>query len=65
MDAFTELDAIASPEMRQNIDTDIVIPIHRLRDVAQAGADAATAMMLRRLMTATIPSSPQLLSLTA
>ena len=36
MDAFTELDAIASPVMRQNIDTDIVIPIHRLRDVAQA-----------------------------
>jgi 3-isopropylmalate/(R)-2-methylmalate dehydratase small subunit len=36
MKAFTELDAIASPVMRQNIDTDIVIPIHRLRDVAQA-----------------------------
>src|SRR4029453_1561733 len=36
MDAFTELDAVASPVMRQNIDTDIVIPIHRLRDVAQA-----------------------------
>ena len=36
MKAFTDLDAIASPVMRQNIDTDIVIPIHRLRDVAQA-----------------------------
>ena len=36
MEAFTELDAVASPVMRQNIDTDIVIPIHRLRDVAQA-----------------------------
>jgi 3-isopropylmalate/(R)-2-methylmalate dehydratase small subunit len=36
MDAFTKLDAVASPVMRQNIDTDIVIPIHRLRDVAQA-----------------------------
>src|SRR5512138_3208695 len=36
MKAFTELDAVASPVMRQNIDTDIVIPIHRLRDVAQA-----------------------------
>ena len=36
MEAFTDLDAIAAPVMRQNIDTDIVIPIHRLRDVAQA-----------------------------
>jgi 3-isopropylmalate/(R)-2-methylmalate dehydratase small subunit len=36
MEAFTTLDAVASPLMRQNIDTDIVIPIHHLRDAAQA-----------------------------
>jgi 3-isopropylmalate/(R)-2-methylmalate dehydratase small subunit len=36
MKPFTVLDAKAAPMMRQNIDTDIVIPIHRLRDVAQA-----------------------------
>ena len=36
MKPFTVLDAMAAPLMRQNIDTDIVIPIHRLRDVAQA-----------------------------
>ena len=36
MDAFTVLDALAAPLMRQNVNTDIIIPIHRLRDVAQA-----------------------------
>jgi len=36
MEAFTVLDALAAPLMRQNVDTDIIIPIHRLRDVAQA-----------------------------
>jgi 3-isopropylmalate/(R)-2-methylmalate dehydratase small subunit len=36
MKPFTILDAKAAPLMRQNVDTDIVIPIHRLRDVAQA-----------------------------
>ena len=48
--------------------TYLFVPGHRperFDKAAQAGADAATAMMLRRLMTATIPSSPQLLSLTA
>jgi 3-isopropylmalate/(R)-2-methylmalate dehydratase small subunit len=36
MEAFTVLDAKAAPLMRQNVNTDIIIPIHRLRDVAQA-----------------------------
>jgi len=36
MEAFTVLDAVAAPLMRQNVDTDTIIPIHRLRDVAQA-----------------------------
>ena len=36
MDAFTVLDALAAPLMRQNVNTDIIIPIHRLRDVPQA-----------------------------
>jgi len=36
MEAFTVLDALAAPLMRQNVNTDIIIPIHRLRDVAQA-----------------------------
>jgi 3-isopropylmalate/(R)-2-methylmalate dehydratase small subunit len=36
MEAFTVLDAKAAPLMRQNVDTDTIIPIHRLRDVAQA-----------------------------
>ena len=36
MKPFTILDAKAAPLMRQNVDTDTVIPIHRLRDVAQA-----------------------------
>ena len=36
MDAFTVLDARAAPLMRQNVNTDIIIPIHRLRDVPQA-----------------------------
>src|SRR5258708_38423388 len=36
MEAFTGLDATAAPLMRQNVNTDIIIPIHRLRDVAQA-----------------------------
>ena len=36
MKPFTVLDAKAAPLMRQNVDTDTVIPIHRLRDVAQA-----------------------------
>ena len=36
MDAFTVLDAKAAPLMRQDVNTDIIIPIHRLRDVAQA-----------------------------
>ena len=49
MKAFTELDAIASPVMRQNIDTDIVIPIHRLRDVAQAELGAYAFEPLRYL----------------
>ena len=49
MDAFTELDAVASPVMRQNIDTDIVIPIHRLRDVAQAELGAYAFEPLRYL----------------
>jgi 3-isopropylmalate/(R)-2-methylmalate dehydratase small subunit len=35
MEAFTTLDAKAAPLMRQNVDTDTIIPIHRLRDVAQ------------------------------
>jgi 3-isopropylmalate/(R)-2-methylmalate dehydratase small subunit len=30
------LDAKAAPLMQQNVNTDIIIPIHRLRDVAQA-----------------------------
>jgi 3-isopropylmalate/(R)-2-methylmalate dehydratase small subunit len=49
MDAFTTLDAVASPVMRQNIDTDIVIPIHRLRDVAQAELGAYAFEPLRYL----------------
>jgi 3-isopropylmalate/(R)-2-methylmalate dehydratase small subunit len=49
MEAFTELDAVASPVMRQNIDTDIVIPIHRLRDVAQAELGAYAFEPLRYL----------------
>src|SRR5215510_7416395 len=49
MEAFTVLDAIASPVMRQNIDTDIVIPIHRLRDVAQAELGAYAFEPLRYL----------------
>ena len=36
MEAFTVLDAKAAPLMRQNVNTDIIVPIHRLRDVAQA-----------------------------
>src|SRR5512139_3481558 len=36
MEAFTVLDAKAAPLMRQDVNTDIIIPIHRLRDVAQA-----------------------------
>jgi 3-isopropylmalate/(R)-2-methylmalate dehydratase small subunit len=36
MEAFTVLDAKAAPLMRQNVDTDTIIPIHRLRDVVQA-----------------------------
>src|SRR4051812_26569675 len=36
MKPFTVLEARAAPLMRQNVDTHIVIPIHRLRDVAQA-----------------------------
>jgi 3-isopropylmalate/(R)-2-methylmalate dehydratase small subunit len=36
MRAFTVLDAKAAPLMRQDVNTDIIIPIHRLRDVAQA-----------------------------
>ncbi|MFI4999872.1 MAG: 3-isopropylmalate dehydratase small subunit [Reyranellales bacterium] len=36
MKPFTVLDAKAAPLMRQNVNTDIIIPIHRLRDVAQA-----------------------------
>ena len=36
MEPFTVLDAKAAPLMRQNVNTDIIIPIHRLRDVAQA-----------------------------
>ena len=36
MQPFTVLDAKAAPLMRQNVNTDIIIPIHRLRDVAQA-----------------------------
>ena len=49
MKAFTTLDAVASPLMRQNIDTDIVIPIHRLRDVAQADLGAYAFEPLRYL----------------
>ncbi len=49
MEAFTTLDAVASPVMRQNIDTDIVIPIHRLRDVAQAELGAYAFEPLRYL----------------
>ena len=30
MEAFTVLDAKAAPLMRQNVNTDIIIPIHRL-----------------------------------
>ena len=36
MKPFTVLDAKAAPLMQQNVNTDIIIPIHRLRDVAQA-----------------------------
>ena len=36
MKPFTLLDAKAAPLMRQDVNTDIIIPIHRLRDVAQA-----------------------------
>jgi 3-isopropylmalate/(R)-2-methylmalate dehydratase small subunit len=36
MKSFTVLDAKAAPLMEQNVNTDIIIPIHRLRDVAQA-----------------------------
>ena len=36
MEAFTVLNAKAAPLMRQNVNTEIIIPIHRLRDVAQA-----------------------------
>src|SRR5215471_8979744 len=36
MKPFTILDAKAAPLMQQNVNTDIIIPIHRLRDVAQA-----------------------------
>ena len=36
MKPFTVLDAKAAPLMEQNVNTDIIIPIHRLRDVAQA-----------------------------
>jgi len=36
MKAFTVLDSKAAPLMRQDVNTDIIIPIHRLRDVAQA-----------------------------
>src|SRR5476649_2761882 len=36
MKPFTILDAKAAPLMEQNVNTDIIIPIHRLRDVAQA-----------------------------
>jgi 3-isopropylmalate/(R)-2-methylmalate dehydratase small subunit len=35
MKPFTVLDAKAAPLMEQNVNTDIVIPIHRLRDVPQ------------------------------
>ncbi len=41
MDAFTELDAVASPVMRQNIDTDIVIP-HP--SPARRGAEPSSAL---------------------
>ena len=36
MEAFTVLEGIAAPLLRPNINTDIIIPIERLRDVAQA-----------------------------
>ena len=36
MKPFTVLDAKAAPLMQQNVNTDIIIPIHRRRDVAQA-----------------------------
>ena len=35
MKPFTVLDAKAAPLMEQNVNTDIIIPIHRLRDVPQ------------------------------
>ena len=35
MTPFTTLDAKAAPLMEQNVNTDIIIPIHRLRDVPQ------------------------------
>ena len=36
MQAFNVLAGVAAPLLRANINTDIIIPIHRLRDVAQA-----------------------------
>jgi 3-isopropylmalate/(R)-2-methylmalate dehydratase small subunit len=35
MKPFTVLDARAAPLLEQNVNTDIIIPIHRLRDVPQ------------------------------
>ena len=35
MKPFTVLDAKAAPLMQQNVNTDIIIPIHRLRDIPQ------------------------------
>ena len=35
MTPFTTLDAKAAPLMEQNVNTDIIIPIHRLRDIPQ------------------------------